>query len=616
MVWGRLCTGLACCAFGLLFPVSVAAEVGPDPAAADAATDDPQAEIDRLRKMALAELGNVPVSVINPVVEGVSKKEETLADSPGIAQVITAEEIRAFGAKNLYEVLNWATSVYTSGSYLFPDNIVSIRGDRITHDDNHRLVLINGRPFRDVLESGLNSSIYLAFPLDAIHHIEVIRGPGSVLYGTNAYSGVINIVTKKPGDPTGRGKVLAGSFETQKYDLSQSSGSEDSGYLISTTYGRQEGWPFRATGEGPPVQNPAVTSSMQRGYEDLGVFAHAYRGNFTANAFFATTSQTHMGATPTWPTGDGDDLEMDRVFVDFGYRLEPCPDYVTDVHFAFNFLGHQWQLPALLESEAHSYLIEATHHRPLSEDVDLVFGAFTDIHEGGSTTVPDFTEVWYGVYGQLEYRPTDWLKLVGGVQGNMPGEIPAGVSPRASAIVTLTEDWGAKLLYGSAFRSPYALERTVNAPGALLGNPDLIPETVDTYEAQLARPTEDSRIAATYFFSEYHDSIRRVGGAPPTYANTGPMTFHGVELESVWNPNEGWHLLGSVTWQENIDDLDRVDPTLTPNWMGKVGVAYDNQGGLKIGLFDVIFSKPKEDVTVTDPTAAIVNPPVSALNLF
>lgn len=196
--------------------------------------------------------------------------------------------------------------------------------------------------------------------------------------------------------------------------------------------------------------------------------------------------------------------------------------------------------------------------------------------------------------------------------------MPGGVSPRASAIITLTDEWGAKLLYGQAFRSPYSLERTITATAAVMGNPNLTPETVTTYEAQLSRTTKHSRIAATYFFSEFQDLIRRVPGMPGspfTFANTDPMTFQGVELESIWDPNDHWHLLGSVTWQQNIDDRGRVDTTHVPNWMGKVGIAYDNCNGLKIGLFDILFSKPS-NVTVVNPAAAIVNTPESALNLL
>lgn len=291
----------------------------------------------------------------------------------------------------------------------------------LTHNDNHRLVLINGRPFRDVVEGGLNSSIYLAFPLDAIHHIEIIRGPGSVLYGSNAYTGVINIVTKTVDDPTSRGAVLAGSFGTQKYDLTQGNGDDQGGYFVSTTYSRQRGWPFEATGEGPPVQNPAVTSSTLWGYEDAGLFAQAYRGGFTATTFVASTSQTHMGSLPIWPNDAAGDIDMDRVFVDLAYELEPSFGGKTDVHFTYNYLGHQWEQPFPLTSNAHSYLIEATQYLPISDDLDLVVGGFTDFHQGESQVVPAFVEIWYSAYAQLEYAATDWLKLIGGLQGNFPG---------------------------------------------------------------------------------------------------------------------------------------------------------------------------------------------------
>jgi outer membrane receptor protein involved in Fe transport len=215
----------------------------------------------------------------------------------------------------------------------------------------------------------------------------------------------------------------------------------------------------------------------------------------------------------------------------------------------------------------------------------------------------------------LEYAATDWLKLTGGIQGNFPGQVEAGVAPRAGAIFTLSDGWGAKLLYGNAFRSPSALERTIIAPPNLLGNADLIPETVTTYEAQLAHTTDNSRLAATYYWSEFHDLIHRAGTFPPTLENGGTLKFHGIELESVWDPNDNWHYLGSLTWQENINETGVVDSTLVPNWMGKVGVAYDNGNGMKIGVFDVLFSKPKgvEDV---NPLAQVVNTPESAINLL
>lgn len=588
-------------------------------------TNADASDLDSLLEMAdkdVGALGNVNVATAtDPLVEGVSKKEETLSESPAVAQVITQEEIRAFGAKNLFEVLNWATSVYTTGSYLYPDNKVAIRGDCLTHNDIHTLVLINGRPFRDYTQSGHNSPVYLAFPLDAIHHIEIIRGPGSVLYGSNAYTGVINVVTIQPDGPTGRGAVLAGDFGTQLYDLTQGNGTKDkdSGYLVSATYGRQKGWPFTATGEGPPSQVPvAIRDTTDRGHDQVGVFGQIYSGNLTANVFVANLSQTHMGAVPRWPA---EDIDSQAVQCDIGYLLEHWDDSTTDLHFTYNLSLFDWDRPVRNEFSSNSYIGEITHYRTVADGLDLTVGAYFDIHDGavtdgaGGILVPAFSQIWYAVYGQLEYTMTDWLKLIGGVQGNFPGEIEPGLAPRAGAILTLSENWGAKLLYGKAFRSPYPAETSINAPGILVGNPDLVPETVDTYEAQLAYTTDQTRVACTYFFSQFNDVIGRIGALPATFDNLDPIKFQGVELESSWDPNPHWHYLGAVTWQQNVDSQGRFDTTHVPNWMGKVGVAYDTCDGLKFGIFDVIFSRP-DPVTVVNPGAAIVNTPESAINLL
>jgi outer membrane cobalamin receptor len=102
-----------------------------------------------------------------------------------------------------------------AGSPLVPRNVASIRGDLIKQEDNHVLVLINGRPFRDTTFGGINFSICTAFPIQTIERVEVIRGPGSVLYGTNALSGVINIVTKNPDQSTMVASVLSGSHGWQ-----------------------------------------------------------------------------------------------------------------------------------------------------------------------------------------------------------------------------------------------------------------------------------------------------------------------------------------------------------------------------------------------------------------
>jgi len=75
--------------------------------------------------------------------------------------------------------------------------IVAVRGDQTRSDAGHVLILIDGRPVREVIEGGVSSDILESFPVNLLERIEVIKGPGSVLYGSDAYSGVINLITQK-----------------------------------------------------------------------------------------------------------------------------------------------------------------------------------------------------------------------------------------------------------------------------------------------------------------------------------------------------------------------------------------------------------------------------------
>jgi len=144
-----------------------------------------------------------------------SKHEEKITDAPGIITVVTKEEIQGFGAVTLSDVLNRVTSMYMIHAGTFMWNVGSIRGQNISNSDNHVLILINGRPYRDGMSGGFNSVTYIAFPLETIDHIEIIRGPGSVLYGTNAYSGVINIITNVADEESSYKASLGyGSYNT------------------------------------------------------------------------------------------------------------------------------------------------------------------------------------------------------------------------------------------------------------------------------------------------------------------------------------------------------------------------------------------------------------------
>lgn len=119
---------------------------------------------------------------------------QPLRQSPAIASVITAADIAAIGATELNEVLETVPGLHVGVSGVGYKPIFSIRGIH-TQTNPQVLVLVNGIPIKNVFDGSLGAS-WGRMPVTGIARIEVIRGPGSALYGADAFSGVINIITK------------------------------------------------------------------------------------------------------------------------------------------------------------------------------------------------------------------------------------------------------------------------------------------------------------------------------------------------------------------------------------------------------------------------------------
>ena len=134
-------------------------------------------------------------SLLNVEVITASKFSESQSDAPGIISVVSQDELRRFGGTTLREVLERVPGLASSTAYFTDRSMVAARGDQTKINGGHVLFLINGRPTREVLEGGLVSDLLESFPINVLERIEVIKGPGSVLYGSNAFSAVVNLIT-------------------------------------------------------------------------------------------------------------------------------------------------------------------------------------------------------------------------------------------------------------------------------------------------------------------------------------------------------------------------------------------------------------------------------------
>lgn len=554
------------------------------------------------------------------LIEVVSKQKENKNAAAGIVSVVTADEIERYGATNLQDVLGRVTSVYALGSYTFFDNSISVRGDLLTHINNHTLLLINGRPFRESIFSGLNESIYRDFPIHNIERLEVIRGSGSVLYGTNAYSGVINIVTKqaKENSLTLRGRY--GSYNSGQAESEFSYKNQDFSATGAVRYQTSDGWKFAGVGE------DKQPSAFRYDANDISANVWAQWQGLTINGFVASNQHQHWGARPL---GNGQLTENERMFFDMGYQHSFNTHWHSQTNLTYNYFANTFNIITPYHYDSHSLLAEHSQQMNFLEDkLTLLMGGLVEWQTGVVSwqamqdAVPRYANLVTSFYAEAHYKILDNLKLNIGGQWNRVNyykskSIPTttfaegqkdfqqGKVGRIGLVYQINPEWGAKLLYSQAFRSPTSGELTINIPTVLLGNNTLESEHVDTADIQLFYQDKMYQGSLTGFRSRMSHLINRVGLANSTatrYENETSAVFAGLEFEGKAKI-ANWQLTTAYTFQTNRDGNGKNNLSVAPNHIVKLGASYDLTDNFQLSVFDNFFSKPK-----SVQGADIVNP--------
>jgi len=555
-------------------------------------------EDEDLMNMSLNELLNMEIEV-----EVASKNAEKIWDAPGVISVINANEISQFGAINLIDLLNRVASVYMLNSYFSPNNFASVRGDSQSNYDNHVLLLLNGRPIRESMNGSFNAAIYQAFPIAALKRIEIIRGPGSALYGANAYAGVINLVTG--GDAGTRVEAIAGNYDALGGQVSHIGSWKGLEFQISAEALADEGWDFNA------VDEAGVAQSINYGEENYSFLATLDYKDWSLSAFGVNSTYDYWGTTPVGP---GVVRDLSRYFANLGWK-KGFGDLTLETNLTYNGMD----VRDGMKNTSEDLLLEFTGFYKWGEKANLVFGMLAD-HTTGSfePVIPTYDRTGYSMYFQGDFRPVDKIKLIAGGQFNRPDGGDTDFVPRLGLVGQFSANSGVKLLYGEAFRSPAAVETDFQAPPVILGNPDLVPETVASTEVQFYYEGKDYQVAGTYFHTEQQSLIGREfspgGPALFVYQNLGSGDFQGLEFEGKYAPSESLYTTFSATYQEN-DNQDGVEGfTTLPKFMAKVGVVGRLGAWGNLGVFDSYFADA-EGVRTTNPEAALVNPPADAFHL-
>ena len=528
---------------------------------------------------------------IEIVVAG-SKRAQDPRDVPSFVSVVTAADIKEHGYRTLADVLRTLPGFYVSNDRNY--SYIGIRGFSRPGDWNARvLLLLNGlRTNENVFDLAYIGEEF-SVDVDLIERVEVIRGPSSAIYGSNAFFAVINVVTR-PGSSLAGTEIAttAASFGTYSgrasYGHTFANGLD---LLASGTYSDGKGRNiYFPEFDAPPTNNGIANGDDHEGFRKLLVTASKGNFSFQANNVsrekgLPTGSYATIFNDQRSRTTDGlslASLTYERAFANaasFTTRVH-AGRYSYDGEYAYTayapnkdiFVGEWWGLDidAARKIGSRQFLTYGAEYRDnfkmLQTNYDPEpYVLYSDIEDKSTR---------WGVFAQDEIRLADPLMLYAGLRVDRYDGFGYATSPRAALIYTPGSTTTFKLLAGRAFRAPNDYELQYNSSHLSTVNPRLKPEHIETLELIAQRLIGGGvEISASAFRNRLTDLLSR---RPDTtsgalyFGNVDEIHSRGVELGL--NVNRGHGLTGklSYSFQRTEDRATGIQLTNSPEQMVQV----------------------------------------------
>ena len=513
-----------------------------------------------------------------------------LSEAPGASTVITAEEIARSGAANIFDLLRRVPGVDIR--YTPMGGHIGIHSTGPSPFSEEVLLLIDGSPYNSPDKGGFpgHPNYTGFFPLDRIERIEIIKGPISVVYGANAFGGVINIVSKRAADAltdrvegwSSGATLLAGTRETFErrlrtalvkgsWDATLEAGAADGDTPIrlngDADHSRADVYAAARRGnfwgsmlhqesrngsfsfEGTPTRTARQNVDILDGHYEKRLGSSVFRGSATLNRYRGTTCAVCHN-NQTGPPDDAETSEVgDEREVDQRARLALRVDRT------------------LTDRQDLTVGLEAAHDS-VHRDIVKLATAPSGLDSGGAY-----------VQHQWHFRQRS-IHLLSGVRRDYSEFLGGSTSPRIALALQPTEDLFLRASLSRAFRAPtwnerYRRQRFLPEelfPGTILvfqGNPDLDRERVDSFEAGLSwRLRHDVVLKLDLYSNRISDFIQLgsqqfVPGTPneirQLYENRpSGFSLRGGELTLLARPSKTLSLTAGYAHRDT--SLDFADP--------------------------------------------------------
>jgi outer membrane receptor for ferrienterochelin and colicins len=538
------------------------------------------------------------------VVVTASSTAQTASSAPALSTTLTADDIQTFGFRSIAEAINFLSlGVVTTDPLRTPD--IGSRGVLLENDNGkHFLLMINGHAINDPLYGAARFDQGAGVPIDLVDHIEIVVGPGSVLYGSDAMMGVINVVTKNAADYSGV-HVVADNELGRSYRLGAGAGftfklfgapSEvTAGIEYYDRYGPSLSFPIQQFGfSGTSFANQSFGQGLAPGVWG-GTVHNAYftqapmaqlrlrTGDFEVN-LFANTYRRGIPYDPADGTlvwfDDPNSGELDRA-VRADVRHHAAIGAIAQLTSRLYGDAFDYQRRLDASQVAACYMNVACQRYDAGQarwvgieervalnwlqDQSLVTTLGVDARERQVEAKEDFVNLSTGrailptrgllnanapvisPYGQQTYAPAPWLDFNAGARLDVDTRFSPVLSPRGAVAVRPFEGDTVKLIYSQAFRAPTWSETSIT-DYEVAPTPNLQPETVRSVEASVEQRLGTQRVLFGVFRTWWDNLIESGLIAPNELTqleNAGVLNFAVNNIIQYTNvariDNYGWN---------------------------------------------------------------------------
>jgi outer membrane receptor for ferrienterochelin and colicins len=545
-----------------------------------------------LTDLSLQQLLEMPVQL----VYAASKYEQKVARAPASVSIVTADEIRRHGFRTLADVLRSMRGVYISNDRNY--TYLGMRGFLRPGDYNSRvLLLIDGHRMNDNIYSGTYVGREGAIDVSTIERVEFVRGPGSSIYGSNAFFGIVNVITK--GAEQAQGLEIsgdAGTLDSYEGRVSYANRFTDqASALLTGSYYTSDGQDklyFREfdprVSDDPRAANNGIAQGLDS--EDaFNLFGKLQLNEFTVSAFF--TSRNKQVPTASFDTLFNDPSERTRDrhgYFDLKYEHHYSAnlsvlgrtfydhyEYSGGYPYDYGVLrdaalgewaGTEWQLTGKL-FDRHAFVTGVEYR----ENLRAQQLSYDDLTPRVYYVDSDERSRDVGVFVQDEISLTTHVLLNAGLRYDHYFEGFGGtLNPRMGLIYAPDDNRSFKALYGQAFRAPTPFEQFY-----YLGTQErqaLEPETIRTYELAYQQTlNRHHRLDVSLFHYDIEDLISQITNSDGDtyYANLSRARAKGIEIEVEGRYDNGIQAQLSYTLQRAEDAVTGEELSSSPRGLAK-----------------------------------------------